>query len=256
MTNLISFGYEDESLKTWKDEDVAIIELKDCVYGTITDLAESGRLLSFFHAAEIDPSVTILMLTSTTTCFSADKFATFLERIRPRSNGDEVMINESELRTQRLRYAHVLNRVVLQMADFKKISAVCLRGEVVTPFFGASLAADLRFVTPCMAYDPAHGRHGISPGGGLPFFLSLYIGYARASEILYSGRGLDARELLELGLINDIIPLEDFQTQCIIRLKEFSKSRARHTLLSTKMLLATARSGLNHYFEREAALIV
>ncbi len=256
MGNQVRFGFEDESLKTWLDEDVAIIELKSCVYGTITDLAESGRLLSFFHAAEIDPAVTILLLTSATDCFSADKFAAFFERIKPRSNGAAAMADESMLRSQRLRYAHVLNRVITQLAGFKKISAVSLMGEVVTPFFGASLAADIRFATADMVYDAAHVRHGIPPGGALPFFLPIHLGYARAAEILYSGRSLSAKELLDLGLLNEILPTEDFRPLCVTRLKVFSRDRTRQTLLSTKMLLAAARSGLGNYIERESALIV
>lgn len=256
MGNSLSFGFEDESLKTWLDDDIAVIELKSCVYGAITDLAESGRLLSFFHTAETDSRVSVLFLTSSSACFSADKFAAFYEQIKPKPNGDAVTGSDIELRSKRLRYSHVLNRVVGQLADFRKISAISLIGNVVTPFFGASLAADIRFVTEDMVYDPAHVRLGAHAGGGLPFFLPLYIGYGRASDILYRGLSLDAQALLELGLITDILPRDGFLDLCITRLKAFSSSMDKRTLLSTKMLLADARSGLSRFFEREAALIV
>lgn len=256
MNSTIRFGYEDEALKTWLRDDVAVIELKGCVYGTITDLAESGRLLSFFHAAEVNPEVTSLLLSASADCFSAEKFLSFFEKIKPREDGESLTAGEIEMRNQRIRYANVLNRVVTQLADFRKISVVCFRGNVVTPFFGVSLAADMRYVGPEMVFDPAHIRFGVHPGGALPFFLPLYLGYGKAAEILYNGRVMTARELLDLGLVNEMIGGEDFLESCMERLQEFSRSHNRKALLSTKMLLGDARRGLSRYLDREAALIV
>jgi enoyl-CoA hydratase/carnithine racemase len=255
MNNHLKFGYEDEALKTWLTDDVAVIELKCSVYETIVDLAESGRLLTFIHSAEVDPRVSILLLTSSSDCFCSCKFSEFFDRIRPQKDAGGIQVDCAELRNQRLRYAHILKRLVMQLADFKKISAVTLRGQVVTPFFGASMAADIRFADQKMAYDPVHVRLGTHPGGALPFFLPLYIGYARAAEILLSGRGLEAAEALELGLINEILPEKDFLDQVIDRLKEFTRHHLPATLLSTKLLLTPARGGLERYFEQESALI-
>lgn len=255
MSRPQTFGFEDEALKTWLIDDVAVIKLKCSIYGTIVNLAESGRMLDLIHAAETDPQVHVLLLTSTSDCFCSCKFAEFFNETNPPKDSAMSQTDSAEMRNQRLRYAHVLKRIIMQLADFKKISAVTLRGEVVTPFFGASMAADIRFADPGMIYDPIHVRMGIHPGGALPFFLPLYIGYARAAEILLSGRGLNAREALSLGLINDIIPEEGFLDQVIERLKDFSRHHLPATLLSTKMLLAPCRAGLERYFEQESALI-
>ena len=67
---------------------------------------------------------------------------------------------------------------------------------------------------------------------------------------------MTARELLDLGLVNEMIGGEDFLESCMERLQEFSRSHNRKALLSTKMLLGDARRGLSRYLDREAALIV
>ncbi len=246
--------YEDEVIQAGVTDGIAVVTIKCNVYGTITDLAESGKLLSFFHAAEIDPGVTALLLTHHPECFNQEQFDDFLGHLRATAAGAPVTRDEVRLKNERLRYTNVLNRFILQLADFKKISVAALNGEIVTPFLGTSLAADFRFASASTVFTLAPGPYGQHPGGALPFFLPRYLGYGRAAEILLTGKSIPASEALAMGLVNRVLPGDDFLARCVAELRQWC-TLSPVMVANTKVLLANSRSALKEYFEREAAFL-
>jgi len=45
---------------------------------------------------------------------------------------------------------------------------------------------------------------------GASWFLPKIIGFARATEMIFTGRHLDAEEALKIGLVNKVYPLSEF----------------------------------------------
>ncbi len=246
------FDFEDQSLKAYLADGVAVLSVRVVSISAITDLAESGRFLALFHEAEVNNQVRALLLIGLPGGFADGEYEKFICQ-------EEAVLGQpgqpTHLKTQIIRHINILNRVVTQMADFKKIFAVGLQGSVVTPFFGASLAADFRFASQDMFFSPAHCRHGLHPTGALPYFLPRYVGQAKAAEILFKGEPLDAAALLDLGLITEVLPGDDFERRTIQALQPWC-ALPGEVILSSKLLLNHAnRLGLKRYFDTEAALL-
>ncbi|ALX66527.1 enoyl-CoA hydratase/isomerase family protein [Microbacterium sp. XT11] len=76
---------------------------------------------------------------------------------------------------------------------------------------GAELAyaADLRIGTPSLTIGNPETRLGIMAAAGATWRLPEIVGEARASELLLTGRALDADEALAWGLVSRIVPAED-----------------------------------------------
>jgi 2-(1,2-epoxy-1,2-dihydrophenyl)acetyl-CoA isomerase len=252
MSQVNGFAHEDASLKAYMSDGIAVLRIQADSFAALTELAESGRLLSLFHEAEVDHQVRALLLLSRPAVFADTEYEKFICH-------EEAVLGKAgqatHLKTQVIRHINTLNRVVTQIADFKKIFAFGLQQSVVTPFFGASLAADFRFASRDMFFSPAHCRHGLHPTGALPYFLPRYVGHGKAADILFKGAPLDAAAALELGLVSDVLPVDHFEERCIQALRPWCELPGE-VILSSKLLLNHAnRLGLKRYFDTEAALL-
>ena len=76
---------------------------------------------------------------------------------------------------------------------------------------GAELAyaADIRIATPSLRIGNPETGLGIIAAAGATWRLPEIIGAARASELLLTGRALDADEALQWGLISSVHPADD-----------------------------------------------
>ncbi|NIU87067.1 MAG: 2-(1,2-epoxy-1,2-dihydrophenyl)acetyl-CoA isomerase, partial [Nitrosopumilaceae archaeon] len=50
---------------------------------------------------------------------------------------------------------------------------------------------------------------------GATWFLPKIVGFGRATEIILTGRHLDAKEALEIGLVNQVYPNEVFKQKAL-----------------------------------------
>ncbi|MBN2400000.1 MAG: enoyl-CoA hydratase/isomerase family protein [Candidatus Aminicenantes bacterium] len=252
MSQSNGFEFEDQSLRAYLLEGIAVLSVRVSSISAITDLAESGRFLSLFHEAEVNNQVRALLMICPPGGFSDREYEKFI------CQGEAVIDQPgpfTHLKAQLIRHINILNRMVTQMADFKKIFAVGMQGSVVTPFFGASLAADFRFVSANMFFSPAHCRHGLHPTGALPYFLPRYVGQAKAAEIIFNGQTLGAAAALDMGLVTAVLPGDDFENRSIQALRPWC-ALSGDVILSSKLLLNHAnRLGLKRYFDTEAALL-
>jgi enoyl-CoA hydratase/carnithine racemase len=72
---------------------------------------------------------------------------------------------------------------------------------------GAELAyaCDLRICTARAVFGQPEVRLGIIAGAGATYRLPALIGEARAKELLFTGRRVDAEEALRIGLVNQVV---------------------------------------------------
>lgn len=74
------------------------------------------------------------------------------------------------------------------------------------------LACDLVVAAESARIGDAHANYGLIPGGGGSIRLPRKIGPTRAKALLFTGRFLAARELLEMGLVNQVVADDDLAT--------------------------------------------
>jgi len=103
--------------------------------------------------------------------YSESFYRKFQRAIEEEIAGIQDIDEEIRSHTRRARELHLLQRFILQRVKSPKIYIDCLHGEVITPWIGANLASDLRFVSEDTRLVFSHLRRGNYIGGGLPFFL-------------------------------------------------------------------------------------
>ncbi|HEX5035551.1 MAG TPA: enoyl-CoA hydratase/isomerase family protein [bacterium] len=115
-----------------------------------------------------------------------------------------------------LEISRLIHRAVVEIRRGPKPVLAAISGYVGGVAFGFVLATDFRVATEDSHFNAATIRLGLVANGGATYHLPRIVGFARASEILFLGEILNAREALKSGLVNRLVPpgrlLEETQT--------------------------------------------
>jgi 2-(1,2-epoxy-1,2-dihydrophenyl)acetyl-CoA isomerase len=113
-----------------------------------------------------------------------------------------------------------------------------VNGPAAGAGFGLALACDLRIVAATARMTAGYVRRGLSPDAGVSWFLPRHVGLARASDILLTGRDVDAAEAERIGLATLVVPDAELAAAVASYAARLATGAPiAHTL--TKRLLAT-----------------
>jgi enoyl-CoA hydratase/carnithine racemase len=78
-----------------------------------------------------------------------------------------------------------------------------------------ALASDIRIASENASMGLTETRLAIIPGGGGTQRLPRIIGVAKAKELIFTGRRVDAKEALEIGLVNKVTSQQNLLDECL-----------------------------------------
>ena len=78
-----------------------------------------------------------------------------------------------------------------------------------------ALACDIRIASESATMGLTETRLAIIPGGGGTQRLPRIIGRGKAKELIFTGRRVDAKEALEIGLVNKVAPAGKLIDECL-----------------------------------------
>ena len=93
---------------------------------------------------------------------------------------------------------------VLHAVDKPVIAA--LNGSAAGYGLDLALGADIRVMASSAKLAASYAKRGVLPESGGTWYLPRLLGWAKASEIIFTGRTLTAAQSLELGLVNSVVP--------------------------------------------------
>jgi enoyl-CoA hydratase len=115
------------------------------------------------------------------------------------------------------------------LAALSKPTIAAVRGYALAGGLELILACDLAIVSETTILGDQHANYGLIAGGGGSQRLPRRIGTLRAKELLFTGCRLDAREVVALGLANEVVT----DAQLDARVNELARE------LSSKSPIAT-----------------
>lgn len=110
---------------------------------------------------------------------------------------------------QEAEYGKVAGRANRWLANFDKPLIALIEGYCIGGGLATALAADIRIATPDSRFGIPAARLGLGYGYAGLAKLARIVGPARARDILFSARFMEADEALAMGLINFIHARED-----------------------------------------------
>lgn len=100
-------------------------------------------------------------------------------------------------------------RAIDQLARTSKVSVAAVNGYALGGGCEVALACDFRVVAENAKLGQPEILLGLIPGGGGSVRLPRLVGLARAKELIYSGRMVDADEAVEIGLAQLQAPADE-----------------------------------------------
>ena len=101
---------------------------------------------------------------------------------------------------------------------FKPVIAA-VNGYAFAAGLETALLADIRIAAENAEFGALERRWNIVAGDGLTARLPLVVGFARAMELIITGRRIDVREAEKIGLVNEVVP----RGEALTRAKELAR---------------------------------
>ena len=112
--------------------------------------------------------------------------------------------------------ARVINRALLKTSTFSKPIIAAVNGDCAGGGVELLIATDIRGAAGHARFGLPEVRYAIYPFGGAAVKLVHQIGHVHASDLLLTGRLVDAAHAQRIGLVNDVMTADKLLPWAII----------------------------------------
>jgi 2-(1,2-epoxy-1,2-dihydrophenyl)acetyl-CoA isomerase len=127
------------------------------------------------------------------------------------------------------------HRTIINLHNLEKPVIAAVRGPAAGIGASLALASDLIIASETAYLLMAFKNVGIPPDGGAVFFLTQYVGVARAKELVYTARKLPAQEAREMGIVMKVVPDDKLESEAQALARELASSATYSLTLAKKM---------------------
>lgn len=212
----------------------------------LPDLGDGDAFAAACEAVNTDPAVRCVVITGAGRAFSAGGDLKSMRDKRDLFAGSGVEIRE--------RYRRVVHRIARSLYGLEVPLVAAVNGPAMG--LGCDIAglADIRIASEAASFGVPFLKLGILPGDGGAWLMPRNVGYARAAEMLFTSRTLDAATALEWGLVNRVVPADRLMDEALATAEEVAR-QAPHALRMTKALLRQGRdASFDQILEATAAM--
>jgi enoyl-CoA hydratase len=137
-----------------------------------------------------------------------------------------------------LRVQRRVSEIIMRMRRAPQAIVSLIHGPASGGGFALALASDIRIAGPAARMNAAFIRLGLTACDvGVSYFLPRLVGSALASELLLTGRFIDAERALQVGLVSSLVP-ED-------QLREAGRGIAEEILANSPVGVRLTKECLN-----------
>jgi 2-(1,2-epoxy-1,2-dihydrophenyl)acetyl-CoA isomerase len=166
------------------------------------------------------------------------------------SGGDVTGMAKSDIVSGRVRSKR-RHRTVTALYTLEKPVIAAVRGPIYGIGNALALACDLIVASDTAKFSMAFKKVGVVPDGGAVFFLTQYLGIARAKDLVYTARVVPADEALRLGLVMRVVPDDKLDAEARGLAKEMAESATYALALAKKMFQSMYVPTLEQLMEME-----
>jgi 2-(1,2-epoxy-1,2-dihydrophenyl)acetyl-CoA isomerase len=144
--------------------------------------------------------------------------------------------------------------VVENMAACEKPIIAAIHGAAAGAGLSFALAADYRIATDNAVLTTGFSKIGLIPDCAMPYTLPRLVGQAKAFELMTLSPRLTAQDSLALGLVNKVVPADDFEAEVGKIAAEFAAGPTKTFGLIKRVLSRSQHATLEEMLEYEALI--
>ena len=126
-----------------------------------------------------------------------------------------------------------------------------LNGIIAGGALGIALAGDYRIANKSTKLLSAHFKRGFVPAGGATYILPRLIGLARTQTLFFGGKTLNSDEMLEWGLVHEVIEDEYLNEKTMEMAQKLADGPTNAIAETKKLLIDSDTLSLKQELERE-----
>jgi 2-(1,2-epoxy-1,2-dihydrophenyl)acetyl-CoA isomerase len=193
-------------------------------------------LTDVFRNAQTDPTIRVIILTGAGRSFSA--------------GGDVKTMGQA---SSALVYEHIgrLNDCIIAMKQLEKPIIAAVHGFAAGAGFNLALACDLIIAAEDSRFALSFAQVGLISDGGGTYFLPKLIGPHLAKQFFFSAEPIPAGRLYELGVINQLAPLENLQEETLKMAGKLAQGPGKAYGMMKKLIDHSLTSTLEEILEQE-----
>jgi len=198
-----------------KDDGVATITLnRPQILNAFTPVMIDEWALAI-DTAKLDPEVRVVIVTGAGRGFySGVDVRSF--RDREHTDGNPVVDGRYWLQ-------HSVHRVPLALRTLDKPYIAAVNGPAAGAGMDMASMADLRIASETARFAMSYVNVGIVPGDGGCYYLPRIIGVARALDLIWTGRTMEAQEALQIGYVSQVVPSDQLMDTVMTYAKKLAK---------------------------------
>jgi 2-(1,2-epoxy-1,2-dihydrophenyl)acetyl-CoA isomerase len=221
-------------------DQIAVMTFKKDLLLYVSDLNLKDLLFDYMDGISKNDTVRLILINGSPDKAGDEEYVEFYTNVF-KSGRD---LNELE------RLYNAVNQFILHIVRLDKPVIHADSGKIISVFMNIALACDYRIIGDNTQFENPYLRLGLVPKGGGAYFLAKMLGRGRAFEILTSDHTIDAKEALQLGIVDKVIPVEGLYEEALIASKNFLM-RPQGSLWGIKRLLNHDVKDLEKYLEYE-----
>ena len=214
-------------ITTSKDEGVCIVKINRPTKLNAMNIDVAKEIISTFQQLDKDDSVKVIVLTGEgDKAFSAGADIEYMSKISA---------DESEV------YAKLGQEVTATIENVSKPTIAAVNGFALGGGCEVAMSCDIRIASENARMGQPEVTIGIPPGWGGTQRLMRIVGIAKAKELVYTGKMIKADEAKEIGLVNNVVPLESLMDEVM----SMAKTIASNATLAVRMSKTAINKGRN-----------
>lgn len=211
----------------------------------ITGNAIITALLDAFTRIQADPEVSVMILTGADPAFCAGG------DVKEMSDPDSIFRREPLAAAQS--YIDGIQRIPVMLYNMDIPTIAAVNGPAIGAGCDLTMMCDMRIASEAAKFGEVFLNLGIIPGDAGSWFLLRRLGHQRAAELTFSGRVIDAREALDLGMVLEVVPHGELMPRAREKAAVIAAKSPRAVRVAKRLMRNAERMDLPDFLNAAAA---
>ena len=195
-----------------------------------------ARLTQLLIKANEDPAVRVIVLTGTGRAFCAG--LDLVDATQGSGIGSDKQVSTISVNLD------LRNTPPTVLFAMDKPTICALNGSAAGYGMDTAMGCDIRIAGESAKMAAAFVKRGVLPESGGTWFLPRMLGWAKAAEIIFTGRTLSAAQCLAEGLVNSVVPADQVAAEA----RKLALEIAGNAPLAVRAAKRMMRMGLDEPF--------
>ena len=200
------------------------------------------ELLAFFTEMRSDPEARLIIFAARGNLFSAGADMSILEQL----------CRDPSLPRQGQLLGHEFMRT---LENLEQVTIAAVNGPAAGAGMSLTMACDFRIASVKAGFSVPEAAVGVFFTWGCTPRLAALVGPSKAKELIMTCDMIDAREALQIGLVNQVVPEEELMAACLNMADKISKRSPLAIRMTKKITNAATASGFGDLYLCEPELV-